>query len=72
LLRNGATLWAATHGAQDKGRHLFGTDWRSAPGEKVTLSAQLSGVFLFERLAELEKRDLFPAADAAFFSSTDR
>lgn len=71
LFRNGSTLWAATHGAQDEGRHLFGTDWRSAPAGKVTLSAQLSGVFLFERLAALEKRELLPAADAAFASRTD-
>ncbi|MBB6675316.1 glycoside hydrolase family 76 protein [Cohnella nanjingensis] len=61
LRRNAESLWA-THGAHAGSPNLFGTDWRSAPAEKVTLSAQLSGVFLFERLAELENRELVPAS----------
>ncbi|MCC3376860.1 glycoside hydrolase family 76 protein [Cohnella sp. REN36] len=62
LLRNAETLWAAIGGADGERRsRLIGTDWRAAPAGKVTLSAQLSGVFLFEGMAVLEQRGLVPA-----------
>ncbi|GIO10549.1 glycoside hydrolase [Cohnella xylanilytica] len=53
LRRVAEELWER---GRDSRRGLFGTSWSAAPGERVTLSAQLSGVFLLESLAKLERR----------------
>ncbi|WP_152399438.1 glycoside hydrolase family 76 protein [Paenibacillus cellulositrophicus] len=51
LAANAGVLWDAGRSAAC----LFGTDWRQAPAEPVSLSTQLSGVKLLERMAVLEK-----------------
>ncbi|MDB4866264.1 MAG: glycosyl hydrolase [Cohnella sp.] len=55
LRRNAESLWL--RGKAEEGV-VFGTNWSKQPGEKVTLSAQLSGVFLLERMAVLEGKGL--------------
>lgn len=54
LVRNAESLWAAG----SSGSRLFGTDWRTSPAGRVTLSTQLSGIKLLERMAEMEKKGL--------------
>ncbi|PQP86258.1 glycosyl hydrolase, partial [Paenibacillus sp. AR247] len=51
LAANAGVLWDAGRSAAC----LFGTDWSQAPAEPVSLSTQLSGVKLLERMAVLEK-----------------
>lgn len=51
LARNATALWTR---ARDSERCVFGTDWGSVPGERVTLSTQLSAIMLLEQLALLE------------------
>ncbi|MBM7568445.1 glycoside hydrolase family 76 protein [Paenibacillus sacheonensis] len=53
LALNATALWAQ---GRDPERCVFGTNWGSAPAERVTLSAQLSGIMLLEQLALLERR----------------
>lgn len=52
LVHNATRLWEAAGGSQ----RLFGTDWSRKPTGVVSLSSQLSGVMLLERLAELERQ----------------
>ncbi|CAI6015826.1 glycoside hydrolase family 76 protein [Cohnella sp. JJ-181] len=59
LTGSAATMWVR---ARDPMRGLFGTSWARMPAERVTLSAHLSGVFLLERLAVLERRGLVAVA----------
>lgn len=54
LVHNANRLWEVAQ----SDRPLFGTDWSQAPAGVVSLSSQLSGVMLLERLAELEKQGL--------------
>lgn len=49
LLVNAEQLWL--NGKAD-GQALFNHDWTSKPGETVSLSVQLSGVMLLEKMAE--------------------
>ncbi|MCD9020453.1 glycoside hydrolase family 76 protein [Cohnella silvisoli] len=50
---NAVSMWDRGRG---EGNVLFSTDWSSKPSpDKVTLSAQLSGIFLLERMAVIEK-----------------
>ncbi|WP_027093814.1 glycoside hydrolase family 76 protein [Cohnella thermotolerans] len=58
LLRSASGLWER---GRDARRGLFGPDWERVPPGRVPLSAHLSGVFLMERMAELERRGLLPA-----------
>jgi predicted alpha-1,6-mannanase (GH76 family) len=51
LLSNANSLWSR---ARDMERNVFHTDWSSLPSERVTLSTQLSGIMLLERVAALE------------------
>ncbi|QNK59013.1 hypothetical protein [Paenibacillus sp. PAMC21692] len=51
LLSNANSLWSL---ARDMERNVFHTDWSSLPSERVTLSTQLSGIMLLERVAALE------------------
>jgi len=59
LAANAALLWET---GLDPERFVAGTAWTSRPGERVTLSAMLSGIMLLEQMAALEKRGL--AAEA--------
>ncbi|WP_206424229.1 glycoside hydrolase family 76 protein [Cohnella candidum] len=52
---NAEKMW--THAGSEE-KPLFGTSWGRTPGRKVSLSSQLSGVFLLERMAELEIRGI--------------
>jgi predicted alpha-1,6-mannanase (GH76 family) len=55
LQRNANSLWQQGRNAEQV---LFNTEWASKPSlEKVTLSAQLSGIFMLECMANIEKRD---------------
>lgn len=53
LERNACVLW---DGGRDLQRYVFNTTWSSPPGQRVTLSAQLSGVMLLEAMAALEAK----------------
>ncbi len=49
------TLWSK---GTNKTNTLFGSAWDTPPGKVVDFTVQLSGVFLFEAMAELEKDNL--------------
>jgi predicted alpha-1,6-mannanase (GH76 family) len=53
LLANAESMW---NKARDGERNVFHTDWAAEPSERVTLSTQLSGIMLLERVAALEAR----------------
>ncbi|MBU5444502.1 glycoside hydrolase family 76 protein [Paenibacillus sp. MSJ-34] len=57
IASNVSVLW--THG-RDPERTAFGPDWDRQPPERVSLSAQLSGMKLLEAAARLERRRLLP------------
>ncbi len=50
-----SSLWSR---GRDPRRQVFSTSWSEPPGERVTLSTQLSGIMLLEQLAALEKLGL--------------
>ncbi|MFU1796604.1 glycoside hydrolase family 76 protein [Paenibacillus azoreducens] len=54
LIRNADSLWEQGRGAG----YLFGTDWSKPPAGNVSLSTQLSGIKLLERMAELERKGI--------------
>ncbi|MGO4546072.1 glycoside hydrolase family 76 protein [Paenibacillus sp. 2TAB23] len=52
LLRNAEQLWL---NGKSQGEALFNHNWTEKPGETVTLSVQLSGIMLLEKMAENER-----------------
>ncbi|MFB9328310.1 glycoside hydrolase family 76 protein [Paenibacillus aurantiacus] len=59
LAHQADTLWQE---GRDPERDVFGTSWNGKPGDRVTLSTQLSGIMLLEQLALLERSGMLVAA----------
>jgi len=57
ITNNATTLWSK---GTNKNLVLFGSAWNTAPGNTTDLTIQLSGVMLFEAMAELKKLNLIP------------
>ncbi|MDO9375523.1 MAG: glycoside hydrolase family 76 protein [Ferruginibacter sp.] len=55
LKTNAQKLW---NSGTNKSQVLFGSAWNTAPGASTDLTTQLSGIMLFEALAELKKLNL--------------
>ena len=55
ITSNATTLWSK---GTNKNLVLFGSAWDKAPGNTTDLTIQLSGIMLFEAMAELKKLDL--------------
>jgi predicted alpha-1,6-mannanase (GH76 family) len=55
ITTNATTLWSK---GTNKNLVLFGSAWNTAPGNTTDLTIQLSGIMLFEAMAELKKLNL--------------
>jgi len=55
ITTNATTLWSK---GTNKNQVLFGSAWSTAPGNTTDLTIQLSGIMLFEAMAELKKLNL--------------
>ena len=55
LKSNAQKLWST---GTNKSQVLFGSAWNTAPGSTNDLTIQLSGIMLFEAMAELKKLNL--------------
>ena len=55
ITNNATTLWSK---GTNKNLVLFGSAWNTAPGNTTDLTIQLSGIMLFEAMAELKKLNL--------------